>query len=143
MNKLNYILNEINTIKSNGVHVKNAKCIKIKYYKLHKQSLNDIDIINIKKHSFIAEVLKLSEVLEKKILINKIVKNVTKIEVHKFVPEINKIHFKNSFINAPNVISINKVSVNKQLENCNYTTVNKYLNLFTINKLKNILLTIK
>jgi hypothetical protein len=110
--KLDYILTEINDVQNHNQHVKNAKEIKIKYYKLSKAQLKDILPSKILQHSFGGEVLNLAEKLEKAEIINKIVAT-KKIKVvrHKFAPELNKLQIigkEKNIIDAPYLIKISE-----------------------------------
>lgn len=142
MNKLLYILNEINKIDNYNLHIKNAKEIKVKYYTLHKDSLNKVSDNIVLKHNFGSEVLKLGELLEKKLLINKIISTKKiKIERHSFAPEINKTYFNNKSISTPYVTEISKkITIQKQLKNHNYINLIQHLNKLCISNLNNILI---
>ena len=151
MDKLQYILKEIKSVKNYNIHVKNAKDIKVKFYNNSINKLNNIKKETILKHSFTTEVLKLSELLKKKVIINKFIKDANiKIEKHKFAPELNKLiyYYKDikeiKHINTPNVIDITKnISIQKKLENHNYINLLTYLNNKSINYLKQLDLEIK
>ena len=110
--KLEYILNEINSVQNYNLHVKNAKEIKIQYYKLSKKQLKEIPPSKILSHSFASEVLRLGEQLEKKEIINKIIKTKKiKIQIHKYAPELNTtliLGAKNNEIRTPYVVEIDK-----------------------------------
>ena len=110
--KLDYILNEINEVQNYNLHVKNAKEIKIEYYKLSEKQLKDVPPSKILQHSFGGEVLSLGEMLEKKEIINKIIAT-KKIKVvrHKFAPELNKLQIigkEKNTIDAPYLIKISE-----------------------------------
>ena len=110
--KLDYILNEINEVQNYNLHVKNAKEIKIKYYKLSEKQLKEVPPSKILQHSFGGEVLSLGEMLEKKEIINKIIAT-KKIKVvrHKFAPELNKLQIigkEKNTIDAPYLIKISE-----------------------------------
>jgi maleate cis-trans isomerase len=110
--KLKYILDEINEVQNYNLHVKNAKEIKIEYYKLSEKQLKDVPPSKILQHSFGGEVLSLGEMLEKKEIINKIIAT-KKIKVvrHKFAPELNKLQIigkEKNTIDAPYLIKISE-----------------------------------
>ena len=145
MNTLDYIINEISTVENYNKHIKNAKEIKITFYKNNLSKLNKIPKETILKHNFSGEVLNLGELLEKKDIISKIIKSKKiKIETHKYAPELNKVTIIGksiNVINAPNVIKIDKeISVTDKLINPNATNLISFLNKFSIPYLNNLLL---
>lgn len=110
--KLKYILDEINSVQNHNAHVKNAKEIKIKYYKLSEKQLKDVPPSKILTHSFGGEILRLGEQLEKTEIINKIIKTKNiKISRHKNAPEINTttiVGAQRNEIKTPYVVEIDK-----------------------------------
>jgi hypothetical protein len=110
--KLKYILDEINSVQNHNAHVKNAKEIKIKYYKLSEKQLKDVPPSKILNHSFGGEVLRLGEQLEKTEIINKIIKTKNiKISRHRNAPEINTtiiVGAQRNEIKTPHVVEIDK-----------------------------------
>ncbi len=143
--KLDYILNEINEVQNYNLHVKNAKEIKIKYYKLSEKQLKEVPPSKILQHSFGGEVLSLGEMLEKKEIINKIIAT-KKIKVvrHKFAPELNKLQIlgkEKNIINAPNVIKISEsVTPYEELLNHKAKNVKQFLSIQSISYLNNLLI---
>lgn len=143
--KLDYILKEINSVQNHNAHVKNAKEIKVKYYKLSKDQLKNTPPSKILNHSFAGEVLWLGEQLEKKVIINKIIatKKIA-LERHKYAPELNKVTIigaQRNEIKAPHVVEIDKnVTPYQKLmhpDSCNLKT---FLSRESIAYLNNLLL---
>ena len=125
--KLNYIVDEINSVKNYSKHTKDAKELKITFYKGNIDKLTNVPKETILKHSFGSEVLRLSESLEKKQIINKIIKGKkVVIERHKYAPEMNKAYINNYEIKAPQITDF------EQLKN--------FLTKYSLNNLKNMLL---
>jgi hypothetical protein len=110
--KLDYILNEINEVQNYNLHTRNAKEIKIEYYKSSKNKLKDILPSVLLSHNFSGEVLRLGEMLEKKEIINKIIATKKiKLVRHKFAPELNKLQIigkEKNTIDAPYLIKISE-----------------------------------
>jgi maleate cis-trans isomerase len=110
--KLDYILEQINEVQNYNLHTRNAKEIKILYYKSSKNKLKNILPSVLLSHNFSGEVLRLGEMLEKKEIINKIIAT-KKIKVvrHKFAPELNKLQIigkEKNTIDAPYLIKISE-----------------------------------
>ena len=143
--KLDYILNEINEVQNYNLHTRNAKEIKIEYYKSSKNKLKDILPSVLLSHDFSGEVIRLGELLEKKEIINKIIAT-KKIKVvrHKFAPELNKLQIigkEKNIINAPNVIKISeRVTPYEELMNHKAKNVKQFLSIQSINYLNNLLI---
>ena len=104
--KINYILNEIKSVKNYSDHFKKAKQFKTDFYLENIDKLKNLSLDKIKKHSFTSEVLSYGEMLEKQVFIPKFYKKVVKLEKHTYAPEMNKLHFKNSFISVPGKTNI-------------------------------------
>lgn len=106
MNKLKYIINELNSIKPSNKYVSEAIKERVKYYNDTAHMLENVTEQQILNFCFLSEVLRKAEILEKqkfyKILIDKAVK----LEVHKYAPELNKLHFKRRQINVPQATTI-------------------------------------
>jgi len=101
--KLKYIIDELNTTPKEGVY-KAKQCIKIKKdaYTEKIEMLEKLTFEQIKKHSFVSEVLSLSERLEKESYINRLKNKVNRLERHAYAPEMNKLHFKDGkSVNTP------------------------------------------
>lgn len=106
MNKLKYIINELNNIKPSNKYVFEAIKERVKYYNDTAHMLENVTDEQIKNFSFLSEVLRKAEILEKqkfyKILIDKAVK----LETHQNAPELNKLHFKRRKIDTPKAKTI-------------------------------------
>lgn len=151
--KLDYINKEINNTNVNllgdfNTHLNNAKEIKIKYYNSSKEKLKNIDSKTLLKHNFQSEVLILAELLEKKVVINKIINiHNIRVERHKYNPTSNKVLFlskktkKIKEIDAPYVIEISKtITVRQKLENHKAINLSTFLSSQSISYLNNILI---
>ena len=106
MNKLKYIINELNNIKPSNKYVSEAIKERVKYYNDTAHILENVTDEQILKFCFLSEVLRKAEILEKqkfyKILIDKAVK----LERHEYAPELNKLHFKRRKIDTPKATTI-------------------------------------
>lgn len=143
--KLNYILSEINDVQNHNQHVKNAKEIKLEYYKLSKAQLKDILPSKILSHSFGGEVLSLAEKLEKTEIINKIVATKKiKLTRHKNAPELNTttiIGAQRNEIKTPYVVEVEKnITPYQQFINPNSCSLKIYLSRQSICYLNNLLI---
>jgi len=144
--KLDYINKEIKNTNVNllgdfHIHLNKAKEIKYKFYYNSRNKLKNIDSKILLKHNFQAEILSLAELLEKKVVINKIINTKKiKIEKHKFAPELNKVIINKNTFDAPYVINIDKeITTYQKLENHKYINLKQFLNKLSISKLNNIL----
>jgi len=144
--KLDYINKEIKNTNVNllgdfNIHLNNAKEIKYKFYYNSRNKLKNIASKILLKHNFQAEIISLAELLEKKVIINKILKTKKiKLKRHKFAPEINKVTIGKNTFNAPYVINIDKeITTYQKLENHKYINLKQFLNKLSISKLNNIL----
>jgi len=140
--KIDYINKEINLTTNFNTHTKKAKEIKQKYYYLNRLQLKKLDAKILLKHNFQAEVLSLAELLEKKVLINKIIstKNI-RVERHKYAPELNKVRINKNTFDAPNLIKIDKkISVADELQNHKAINLTTFLSDKSISYLNNILI---
>ena len=145
--KLDYINKEIKNTNVNlmgdfNTHLKNAKEIKIKYYHSTRLKLKDIDSKILLKHNFQKEIISLAEILEKKVVINKIIntKNI-RLEKHKFAPELNKVKFNKTIFEAPNVVSIqDMVSTMQKIQDHKAVNLSTFLTRKNISYLNNILI---
>ena len=63
--KLNFILNEINSIKDSSRYIKKAKKFKSDSYSNQINKLDSVTLEQVKKHSFVSEVYRYAEHLEK------------------------------------------------------------------------------
>jgi len=143
--KLDYINKEIkntnvNLIGNFNTHLKNAKEIKIKYYYSSRLKLKNIDSKIILKHNFQKEIISLAELLEKKVVINKIIntKNI-RLERHKYAPELNKVKINKTIFKTPHVVAIDDiVSTMQKIQNCNAINLRTFLTKKSISYLNNI-----
>jgi hypothetical protein len=106
MDKLEYILKELNNIKPFNKYVKKAVTERIEYYNETEHLLKTVTMEQIKKFCFLAEVLREAEKLEKLNFAPKLLDKVIKLEVYEYSPEQNKLHFKNHFIAVPQAKTI-------------------------------------
>lgn len=106
MNKLKYIINELNNIKASNKYVYEAIKERVKYYNYTAHMLENVTDEQILNFCFLSEVLRKAEIIEKqkfyKILIDKAVK----LETHQNAPELNKLHFKRRKIDTPKATTI-------------------------------------
>ena len=145
--KLDYINKEIKNTNVNlfgdfSTHLNNAKEIKIKYYYNSRNKLKNIDAKILLKHNFQKEIISLAELLEKKVLINKIIstKNI-RLEKHKYAPELNKVKINKSNIDAPNVVSIeNIVTTMQKIQDHKAINLRTFFNNKSVSYLNNILI---
>jgi hypothetical protein len=143
--KLDYILEQINEVQNYNLHTRNAKEIKILYYKSSKNKLKNILPSVLLAHDFSGEVIRLGELLEKKEIINKIIATKKiKLVRHKFAPELNKLQIigkEKNIINAPNVIKISEsVTPYDELLNHKAKNVKQFLSIQSISYLNNLLI---
>lgn len=104
--RINIIKKELN-LKMPGVYkFAETKREVLKQYSDKLDQLNLIPEDKFNNYSFLSEVLRKCEGKEKQKYTSKILKNVTKLERHSYAPELNKLHFKNTFISAPQKITI-------------------------------------
>lgn len=145
--KLDYINKEIkntnvNLIGNFNTHLNNAKEIKTKYYYNSRNKLKDIDSKILLKHNFQKEIISLAELLEKKVVINKIIntKNI-RLERHKFAPELNKVKINKTILEAPNVVAIDDmVSTMQKIQDYKAINLRTFLTKKSISYLNNILI---
>jgi hypothetical protein len=104
--KLNYILNEISTITESNRYVKKAKKFKSDSYSEQINKLDLVSLEKVKKHSFVSEVMRYAEHLEKQRFLPILTKAVIKLERHLYAPELNCLHFKRKTINTPQKTTI-------------------------------------
>lgn len=106
MNKLQYIIQEIQSINIHNKYVKKAKKDRIDFYTATADKLGNISDEQIKKFSFISEVLRMAEDLEKAHFAPILLDKVTKLETHQNAPELNILHFKDKHIKTPQAKTI-------------------------------------
>jgi len=145
--KLDYINKEIKNTNVSllgdfDTHLNNAKKIKYKFYSSNRNKLKSIDSKILLKHNFQAEILSLAELLEKKVVINKIISTKKiKIEKHQFAPELNKVTINKNTIDSPYVINIDEsITTYQKLENHNSINLITFLSSKSISYLNNILI---
>ena len=87
--------------------IKKAKVQRLQFYKDNLSRVNEMQAEKIQEYSFKVEVINHAYNLRKSALLPKIMKQVIKLEVHSFAPELNKLHFtKNRFISVAGKIDI-------------------------------------
>lgn len=126
MNKLKYIINELNSIKPSNKYVSEAIKERVKYYNDTAHMLENVTEQQILNFCFLSEVLRKAEILEKqkfyKILINKAVK----LERHEYAPELNKLHFKGRKIDTPKATTIVD-AISQIISNSSLTSLNGFI----------------
>ena len=101
------IKNKINTIKETDKFIKKAKIQRLQFYKNNLAKVDQMQIDKIKDYNFKNEIISHAYNLRKLSLTPKIMKQIIKLELHSFAPELNKIHFtKNRFIKIPQITTI-------------------------------------
>jgi L-lactate utilization protein LutC len=106
MDKLEYILKELNNIKPFNKYVKKAVAERIEYYNETAHMLETVTMEQIEKFCFLAEALREAEKLEKLNFAPKLLDKVVKLETHENAPELNLLHFKKHFITVPQAKTI-------------------------------------
>jgi hypothetical protein len=127
MDKLEYILKELNNIKPFNKYVKKAVTERIEYYNETAHLLETVTMEQIKKFCFLAEVLREAEKLEKLNFAPKLLDKVIKLEVYEYSPEQNKLHFKSHFIAVPQAKTIAE-AITQVIQNNSISSLTK-LNL--------------
>jgi len=123
MDKLKYIINELNSIKASNKYIFEAIIERKQYYNDTAEQLENIPFETIKRYCFLSEVLRKAEILEKQKFIPKLLDKVVRLETHQFAPELNKIHFKNHHINVPQATTITD-AITQIISNTSLTTLN-------------------
>lgn len=101
------IKNKINTITETDKFIKKAKIQRLKFYKDNLTKVNQMQIDKINDYNFKNEIISHAYNLRKLSLTPKIIKQIIKLEIHSFAPELNKIHFtKNRFTKIPQITTI-------------------------------------
>lgn len=106
MDKLEYIIKELNKIKPFNKYVKKAVAERLEYYNETAHMLETVTMEQIEKFCFLAEVLREAEKLEKLNFAPKLLDKVIKLEIYEYSPEQNKLHFKSHFITVPQAKTI-------------------------------------
>lgn len=65
----------------------------IQYYSENEERLNGISEDSFVNHSFMGEVLRKCEIKEKQSKAPSVYSRVLKLEIHKYAPELNRLHF--------------------------------------------------
>lgn len=96
------IENKINAISGSDKFIKKAKVQRLQYYKDNLTRVNQMQADKINEYSFKVEIINHAYNLRKSALLPKIMKQVIKLDIHVYAPELNKLHFtKNRFISVP------------------------------------------
>ena len=121
MEKFNIVTQKINSVYSTNKFINKAKKDIIKLYKERINDLEKLNIDIIEKFDFASEVLEYMFYIEKLDYFKKHkYKKITKLEIHNYSPEQNKLHFGNKYISVKNCFTIEKaiqfVVFNQSLE---------------------------
>jgi len=127
IHKISHIRNEINEIENTSIFIIDAKKQCLENYENRLNELERIKLNKVLNYDFVAEVYRKSEVLEKTKLIENIIDKSKGIEVHKYAPELNKLH----------LINGNKINVKECFD---FSAVKKKLLKLSLNELQNICL---
>ena len=126
MEKLKYIINELNNIKPSNKYVFEAIIERKQYYNDTAHMLENVTEKQIKDFCFLSEVLRKAEIIEKqkfyKILFNKAIK----LETHQYAPELNKLHFKSRKIDTPKATTITD-AITQIIYNNSLTCLNGFI----------------
>ncbi len=126
MEKLEYIIKELNNIKAFNKYMLKAIKDRKEFYTNNCEKLESISFEKIEKHSFLSEVLQQTENLEKIKFSSKLLKKVVKIETHAYAPELNLLHFKNHHIKTPQAKTIAE-AITQIINNNSLTSLNKMI----------------
>lgn len=121
MEKINLVIEKINSVYSSNKFINKAKKHKIKLYKERVFELEKLNTDFIQKFDFKGEVLNFAFYLEKLDYFKKYkFKKISKLETHNYSPEQNKLHFGSKYINVKNCFTIEKaiefIVLNQSLE---------------------------
>jgi hypothetical protein len=126
MDKLKYIINELNSIKASNKYIFEAIKQQKQYYNDTAHMLENVTDEQILKFCFLSEVLRKAEILEKqkfyKILFDKAIK----LETHQNAPELNKLHFKRRKIDTPKATTITD-AITQIISNTSLTCLNGFI----------------
>jgi hypothetical protein len=101
------IKNKINTITESDKFIKKAKIQRLQFYKDNLTKVNQMQVDKIVDYNFKNEVINHAYNLRKSSLTPKILKQIIKLELHAYAPEINKLHFtKNRIVKIPQITTI-------------------------------------
>ncbi len=123
MEKLKYIINELNNIKPSNKYVSEAVKDRIKYYNETANMLKNVSFEKIQRFSFLSEVLQKAENLEKLNFVPILLDKVQMLEVHKYAPELNRLHFKSRHVNVPQAKTIAD-AITQVINNSSLTSLN-------------------
>ena len=126
MEKLKYIINELNSIKPSNKYISEAIKQQKQYYNDTAHMLENVTEQQILKFCFLSEVLRKAEIIEKqkfyKILLDKAIK----LETHQNAPELNCIHFKRRKIDTPKATTITD-AISQIISNTSLTCLNGFI----------------
>lgn len=126
MDKLKYIINELNSIKPSNKYISEAIKERKEFYTNTADKLENIPFETIKRYCFLSEVLRKAEIIEKqkfyKILFDKAIK----LETHQNAPELNSLHFKRRKINTPKATTITD-AITQIITNTSLTCLNGFI----------------
>lgn len=95
--KLNYIKNEIKTAPKTGIYkIKETSKEVLDFYTNKKEVLEKVSFEQLKKYSFVSEILIKCESKEKLSFTKNILDRVYRLETHSFAPELNRLNFINN-----------------------------------------------
>lgn len=95
--KLNYIKDEIKTTPKSGIYkIKETTKEVLDFYTNKKEVLEKVSFEQLKKYSFVREILIKCETKEKLSFTENILDCVYRLETHSFAPELNKLNFINN-----------------------------------------------
>ena len=101
------IKNKINTISSTDKFIKKAKIQRLQFYKDNLAKVNLMQTEKINEYNFKIEIINHAYNLRKLALTPKIMKQIIKLELHSYAPEMNKLHLtKNRYIKTPQITTI-------------------------------------
>lgn len=118
MENLEYIIHELKQAPSTGIFkVKETKKEMLNFYTKEKERLEKVPIEEMRKYSFISELLQKCEQKEKASKTKQVLNRVKGLERHEYAPEMNKLVFNNDEVfSVPQIKTIEKaveVFINK------------------------------
>jgi len=101
------IQSKINLVPGADKFIKKAKIQRLQFYKDNLVKVNEMQIDKIIDYNFRTEVINHAYNLRKSAFIPKIMKQIIKLEVHGYAPELNCLHFtKNRIVKVPQKTTI-------------------------------------
>jgi hypothetical protein len=101
------IENKINLISGTDKFIKKAKIQRLQFYKDNLVKVNQMQTDKIKDYNFKIEIVNHAHNLRKVSLNPKMLKQIIKLELHAYAPEMNKLHFtKNRIVKIPQITNI-------------------------------------